>query len=244
MIKSAWYEDWFKSPYYPMLYAHRDEQEAEVFLQYLLDFLVPSKGAKIWDLACGNGRHSRYLAHKGFEVIGTDLSLPFIEYAQRYALPGQTFIRQDMRDAPPGNDFDYVLNLFTAFGYFDLPEDDLRVLEQIHCGLKPGGTLVLDYLNLATALERLVEYEEKTLNNVHFTLRRSIRNQRIHKEIEVRDGQFFHRYEESVKIIDFTDFQQLFTLAGFRIVHTWGNYHGEAFDPAHSQRLILFAEKI
>ena len=244
MIKSAWYEDWFKSPYYPLLYAHRDEQEAEIFLQHLLDFLKPKPGSKIWDLACGNGRHSRYLANRGFQVTGTDLSEPFIEYAQKHAVSGQIFFRQDMRDAPPRNDFDIVLNLFTAFGYFDSTDDDALVLHQVHRGLKPGGMLILDYLNLTTAIKSLVEYEEKTLNAIHFTIRRSIQNQRIHKDIQVQDGQIRHRFEESVKILYLEDFQSLLAYAGFRILFTWGNYAADTYDHAKSQRLILFAEKI
>lgn len=244
MIKSAWYEDWFKSPYYPLLYAHRNEQEAERFLQHLLDVLKPKQGAKIWDLACGNGRHSRYLAHKGFEVTGTDLSDPFIEYAQAHAGAGQTFIRQDMRDAPPEIGFDYVLNLFTAFGYFDSGEDDILVLQQIHKGLKPGGILVLDYLNLTPALRNLIEFEEKVLNDIHFIIRRSVENQRIHKDIQVQDGPLSHRYEESVKILYLEDFQRLLASSGFRILFTWGDYEAATFNPENSPRLILFAQKL
>jgi len=38
--------------------------------------------------------------------------------------------------------FDVVVNLFTSFGFFDSPQDDLMVLEQFARVLKPGGQLV------------------------------------------------------------------------------------------------------
>jgi SAM-dependent methyltransferase len=244
MLKNAWYEDWFASPYYPLLYAHRDEKEAEIFLRHLITFLKPISGARIWDLACGNGRHARFLSQQGYHVTGTDLSEPFIAYAQQHALPGQAFLRQDMRSAAPGLNFDYVFNLFTAFGYFDDAADDEKVICQVHTGLKPGGIMVLDYLNLITARQNLVSFEEKVIQNIHFTLRRSIHNGRLYKEIEVVSEGHSHRYEESVKVLYLADFQNLFQSAGFKIIATWGDYQGVEFHADTSPRLIIFAEKI
>lgn len=33
MSQSAWYHDWFNSPYYHRLYRYRDEQEAAAFIE-------------------------------------------------------------------------------------------------------------------------------------------------------------------------------------------------------------------
>ena len=40
-----WFEDWFDSPYYHILYKNRDENEAKNFISNLIDFLKPSKNS-------------------------------------------------------------------------------------------------------------------------------------------------------------------------------------------------------
>ena len=70
----AWFKNWFNTPYYHILYKDRDFVEAEQFISLLVKHLELKKGAKIIDLACGKGRHSIYLQHLGFDVLGLDLS--------------------------------------------------------------------------------------------------------------------------------------------------------------------------
>jgi SAM-dependent methyltransferase len=54
------------------------------------------------------------------------------------------YTQGDMRALPGrwSGRFDAVVNLFTSFGFFDEPQDDLRVLAQFARVLKPGGVLV------------------------------------------------------------------------------------------------------
>jgi ubiquinone/menaquinone biosynthesis C-methylase UbiE len=54
-MKNEWFKDWFDSPYYHILYKNRDHQEAEQFVNKLIEFLNPSKGSSILDVACGKG---------------------------------------------------------------------------------------------------------------------------------------------------------------------------------------------
>ena len=70
MITPNWFEDWFNSPYYHQLYKHRDEEEAELFLQELITHLKPPAGARMIDWACGKGRHCKVLNDMGFDVTG------------------------------------------------------------------------------------------------------------------------------------------------------------------------------
>lgn len=66
-----------------MLYQHRDEDEAAAFLDGLMAFLHPTPGSTMLDAACGKGRHASYLAEKGYEVTGIDLSLKILEKQKR-----------------------------------------------------------------------------------------------------------------------------------------------------------------
>ncbi len=73
MKNTEWFKDWFNSPYYHLLYNNRDENEANLFIDNLCNYLNLGKQSKIWDLACGKGRYSIALNKKYYTVLGTDL---------------------------------------------------------------------------------------------------------------------------------------------------------------------------
>lgn len=242
-VTKEWFEDWFSSPYYDLLYAHRDEKEAAAFLDSLLLLLAPRPGDRFWDLACGKGRHSVYLANKGYKVTGTDLSEPFIRFARQTQLPNLIFHRQDMRDDPPGQDFDFVLNLFTAFGYFSTREDDLTVLRQVHRGLKKSGVFVLDYLNVSHALATLIPEETVLRNTLEVRIRRQVANNRITKDIAILDSGHWHYFQESVQCLQQADFMEMFRETGFSVVRCLGDYSGNDFNLTTSPRMIWILQK-
>ena len=53
-----WFDTWFNSPYYHLLYKDRDFSEADNFISNLLKQLNPSQHHSFLDVACGKGRHS------------------------------------------------------------------------------------------------------------------------------------------------------------------------------------------
>ncbi len=60
-MKKEWFAEWFDSPYYHLLFKSRDDNEATAVLDHLLLALHLSPGSGVLDLACGKGRHSRYI---------------------------------------------------------------------------------------------------------------------------------------------------------------------------------------
>jgi SAM-dependent methyltransferase len=84
MAATLWFKDWFNSPYYHQLYFQRDEEEAAAFIYLLLHHLKPSAEARMLDVACGRGRHSKILAGKGYDVSGMDISAESIVFAKQF----------------------------------------------------------------------------------------------------------------------------------------------------------------
>ena len=50
-------------------------------VRFLLEALGLAAGAKVLDVGCGPGRHSRYLNGLGFAAVGFDLSQRFLAEA-------------------------------------------------------------------------------------------------------------------------------------------------------------------
>src|SRR5262249_32943580 len=142
--QSQWFASWFDSEHYSRVYAHRNDHEAAEFISRLIAWLEPTTRSSMLDVGCGTGRPSRYLASMGFDVTRLCLSAESIKRARQSERSNLHFRRQDMR-LPFGADaFHYVFNLFTSFGYFEHPAENLTVIQNVSRSLKPGGQLILD----------------------------------------------------------------------------------------------------
>lgn len=242
MQQAEWFEEWFDSPYYHILYRDRDESEAEGFIDHLLQILAPPDGAKILDLACGKGRYSLHLAKKGFEVVGLDLSAQSIAQAKRLERDNLRFLVHDMRQPLPVQGFDYIFNFFTSFGYFDTEAEDLQTLKNVQDALKTGGLLVLDFFNAHYVRNRLTGWEQKTIDGVKFDLHKRIEGKHVVKAIHFQNGDQRLFYEERVRLFTLEDFQRLLGAAGLKLKKAYGDYQLQPFDKRESPRLILIAE--
>jgi SAM-dependent methyltransferase len=237
-----WYNIWFDSPYYHLLYINRDSDEAGGFLTRLVKLLALESGCKILDLACGKGRHSIFLRQLGFDVTGVDLSPANIAAASNYNQQGLQFLEHDMRDPLPGYQFDIVLNLFTSFGYFENPDENLKVLSAVHSELKDGGLLVIDFMNSEKIIRNLVDEEVQIVENVQFRISRKLENGCIYKTIQV-DNNPNLIFQERVQALDLKSFKRLLTACGFTLKNTYGGYSFEPYSETNSERLILIAHK-
>ena len=237
-MEHYWYSSWFDSPYYHILYKDRDQEEARDFVDHLTAFLQLPKKADILDLACGKGRHSIYLNHLGYNVIGVDLSAYSIKHAKQFENDSLHFKQHDMC-IPFLKKFDAVFNLFTSFGYFEVEEDNLRTIKAIKAELKYGGYGVIDFLNSEVVIQNLVASEVKVVNDIHFHIKKHIKNGYIIKDIHFTDNDILYNFTEKVKALTLNDFQDYFTEAGITLKHCFGDYELRPFEPNSSNRLIL-----
>ncbi|MBK9190975.1 MAG: class I SAM-dependent methyltransferase [Crocinitomicaceae bacterium] len=241
---AEWFESWFDSKYYHILYQNRDENEANLFLSALKDHLNLPANSKILDLACGKGRHAKILSEMGYQVDGADLSENSIASALSMSNDALRFFVHDMRNPLPDNhSYDAILNLFTSFGYFDNTADNLKVLHAVYQALKPHGILVIDYLNAEKIKLNLVCAESKQCNGIDFSISRKVENDSIYKNISFSDQGNSFNYTEKVQLIGLEDFKKMLIASNFELSEVFGDYNLGKFASEKSDRLILIARK-
>ena len=245
----AWYEEWFDSDEYELVYEQRDLSEARRLADLIERTAEPEPGARVLDVGCGRGRHSRILAARGYAVTGVDLSENAIRTARRRAAAEGLDVRfeqGDMCHLTYDAAFDGAVNLFTTFGYFDDDDDHQRVIDGIARALVPGGWFVQDFLNAPYVRAHLVAEDEKTIDGVRVRQQRWLDGDRVKKRIT------FHRngdeddelpsFTESVRLLTAADFRRMYDAAGLTLEATFGDYDGSPHTP-ESPRLILYARK-
>lgn len=240
----AWYRNWFDSHYYHLLYGERDGSEAGHLIRNLLHLLMPASDAVFMDLACGKGRHAFDLAAYGYEVYGLDLSKSSIAEASKMASERLHFFEHDMRLPFRASHFDFILNLFTSFGYFDQAEDHIKTLRGVYEDLKPGGVFIQDYLNEAAVRACLKPFEEKEVNGISFKIEKHIQNKQIIKTIHISDAGEEYTFQEKVNLFSKDDFMDLYSQCGLQLQEVYGDYDLNPFDTLTSPRLLLISKKI
>lgn len=245
MAEELWYKDWFNSPYYHKLYFDRDEQEAAAFIRELVNRLQPLPNSSMLDLACGKGRHSKTLASLGFQVTGIDISPDSIAYAKQFEKENLEFFVHDMRLPFRCNYFDYVFNFFTSFGYFKTRREHDAAMRTLATSLKPGGKVVIDYLNVHYSEEHLRHQETRVIDNTSYSIQRWDDEAHFFKKITVTDPLLAQpiSYTEKVAKFNFGDFNDMLSFQGLQVQEVYGDYQFNTYDTRKTPRLILIAVK-
>lgn len=246
MSKKGWFSDWFNSSYYHALYQHRDDTEALQFIHNLITYLTPKPHAKMLDIACGKGRHSKALFDAGFDVTGIDLSPASIEAASTMQTNGLSFSCHDMREIFKANYFDYAFNFFTSFGYFDTHEEHQLAISAMAANLKESGTLVIDYLNVGIVEENIDKEAVTQIDSFIFYTKKWQDDLFLFKEIRVVDvvsKEVLGIFEERVRKYGLNDFRLFMQKAGLEMIATFGDYQLGSYHMERSDRLIMVAKK-
>jgi SAM-dependent methyltransferase len=224
-----WYREWFGEEYLA-LYPHRDEEEARKAVDLVVRSLDLSRGP-VLDLACGAGRHLREFARRGIVAAGLDLSSTLLREGKA-AAPGLMTVQGDMRYLPfADGSFGLVVNFFTSFGYFAEPEDDRRVLNEIHRVLRSNGRFMLDFLNAERVRHNLVSEDERIVDGRRVTQTRRLEDggRIVVKQIRIapteagRPESIFH---ERVRLYSPAELASLLRAAGLEPEATFGDYSG------------------
>ena len=120
------------------------------------------KPVRAADLCCGLGRVSVELALRGWDVTGVDITPAYLAAAEESAAAASVsleLVRDDVRHFVRPASFDVALNLYTSFGYFDDPADDLLFARNVLASLRPGGSFIIETLGKEIAVRDYTDGE-------------------------------------------------------------------------------------
>ncbi|MCK9425655.1 MAG: class I SAM-dependent methyltransferase [Ignavibacteriaceae bacterium] len=241
-----WFEEWFESEEYLTVYKHRNNEEAETLISFILGKVNLSGKAKVLDLGCGAGRHALLLAKMGFQVTGVDQSAKLlsvaVDEAKKNGLHAK-FIKDDIRTVFFSEKFELILNVFTSFGYFDRDEDNFALFANVEKLLSEDGIFVFDFLNAEYVKENLIPFSKNMIDDMVIEQTRKIEGNNVVKQIVLIQNGNRKNYRESVRLYSKKELFNALTKNNLSTEIIFGSYTGDAFNEISSSRLILLCKK-
>lgn len=248
-MAKAWYHAFFDEDYLKYWGFALTPERTWREVDFVLQTLDLPQGGRILDLCCGQGRHALEFARRGYQVVGLDLSETLLRYAQRQAKEQNLsveFVHSDMRCIPFEEEFDAVVNLFTAFGYLEEDEEDEKVIKVVAKALKPGGKFLIDLPNYARLM--------RDFSPNYFTESPDGSLMLVESSFDVLSGKLKTKWllidedgrrKERISIqrlYTFTELYRMLQSAGLRVKQAFGEFD-ESDYKMDSKRMIVLAEK-
>jgi SAM-dependent methyltransferase len=217
---------------------------------FIDDVLALPVGASVLDLCCGHGRHTVPLAQKGYRLTGLDLSAHHLRLARQAASKAKVdveWVRADMRQIPQEmtGRFDAVINMFTSFGFLESDAEDQKALDGAGRALKPGGKLLIDFMNREWLMRHYQEREWIRLGDAFLLERRrfDFATGRNIAEATLVEGDGSSRtFEVVVRMYTAAELISMLRAAGLHCRQLWGDFDARELS-LDSRRLIVLAEK-
>jgi len=209
-------------------------------------------GAQLLDVPCGIGRRAVGLAESGYEITAIDTNEIGIAAAKERvpaAVANRLHLAASPRDAlpglPAGTRFDAILCLDHALGRGSTA-DDVAFLHRLEAHARPGGKLILDFLNRDFFASRprpfafhtigsLEQHEFRSFDPVTSVLRLEWKfYERVGEDLK-------HRTDSSTDLILLTPREVATNLeqSGWRMVGVWGGWRREAVTADHRKLVVL-----
>jgi SAM-dependent methyltransferase len=249
MSGPEWFETFFGPDYFEIYRDFFPAERTAAEVEGIVARLGLAPGARVLDLACGQGRHAIPLAERGFAVTGYDLSEALLSRARADAAARSVelrWVRGDMRALSFQAEFDAVINVFTAFGYFADEADDVEALRRVRRALVPGGRFLLETLHRDALLARFQPHLEYTTSNgarvvrdYVFDLARDVIEDRV---ALVRPDGSRAQYTSALRVRSLRSLLALVQEAGLEPVAWYGGLGGGPLQ-LDSRRLVLLSKR-
>jgi cyclopropane fatty-acyl-phospholipid synthase-like methyltransferase len=214
------YDEW---GYNPPNHAWCNQARTEVEIQFLEEVLELSSEQTILDLFCSWGRHSLALTHKGYKIIGLDISKSMIAKAKQDATTSNDdarFVLGDVRYMPFVAAFDVVYSIQSSvFEAWRTPDEALDFLIYIQQALKPEGKYLFGWPDNWNRADIAAHRRRQTLAQANY---------------EKKPVFYFYDLKEQTALIE---------EAGFQVLNVYNNYESYAPYIETQPGLIMLAMK-
>jgi SAM-dependent methyltransferase len=243
--ETPWYDrDDFWKTYESLIFTSKVIASASQDVEYAITMMKLKPGARICDLCCGVGRHSLELARRDFQVTSVDRTTRYLEQAKEKANAEGLdieFVYNDARNFRRPDAFDAVINLYTSFGYFEDPSENIAVLENIYASLKPGGILLMELMGKEVLARIFQERDWRQEDDAILLEERKVgRNWEFIEArwILFKDGKK-HEHTFSTKIYSAVELCEMFGRCGFHAMETFGGLDGSPYDQNANRLTVL-----
>ncbi|HUA36488.1 MAG TPA: class I SAM-dependent methyltransferase [Candidatus Binataceae bacterium] len=245
---SEWFDDdSFWQNFEGWMFSPERIADARAEVERMVALLGIAGGARVLDLCCGVGRHSLEFARRGFLVTGVDRTRSYLEKARTAAAKEKLvieFVESDMREFARPDTFDGAINFFTAFGYFDDPDDELKVARNLCASLNPGGRLLIDLVGKEIIARDFRPRDFNRRGDVIMLEERRLLDgwKRLDCKWTLIRGDERHESTLSLRLYSGAEVETLLRSAGFTKVELYGGLSAKPYDQS-AQRLIAVATK-
>jgi ubiquinone/menaquinone biosynthesis C-methylase UbiE len=245
----AWYDEFFDEHYLDYWSQILPQERTSREVRFIVEQMGVPDGGAVLDLCCGQARHAVELAKLGYDVTGLDLNEFLLEAGREFSKTEGVsirFVQGDMREIPFENQFEAVVNLFTAFGYFEDEAENQRALAGVCRALKPGGRFLIDQSHVLQAARDFQprvwkEFSDGTV----LAEERSFDAERVRyrtRAVFIKpDGRRAERCND-IRCYTCAELSAMLRRAGLEPVAVFGNFRGRPLELT-SKRLIIISEK-
>ncbi len=240
----TFFSDWVVDGWLAAATEEQTAQEA-AFIQEQVGISPP---ARLLDVPCGGGRHSRALARLGYDMTGVDLSADFLDAArsQPSAGPGSVAWEQrEMRDLPWPERFDGAFSFGNSFGYLD-DQGNADFFKAVARALKPGARFVLETSYVLESLSSNLQLRTwYSFGDILWLADRRYdpAEGRLHVEYtNIHDGKVDKR-SMSARLYTYREVFGLLEAAGFTDLKAYGSFTRDPFRIGSDRLLVTAAKK-
>ncbi len=146
-----------------------------------------------------------------------------------------------MRNFYKENCFDFIINMFTSFGFFEKMDDDKRVIENSYISLKNGGKLLIDMLGKEILARIFRERDWYKIEDFTILEERKILGdfEKIESKWIVIKNNEIKEFKIRLRLYSAFEIKSLFKECGFRNIEIYGDLNGSPYDNKASRLIVV-----